>query len=47
VKTATPRAVARWCVYAVALLLPGSFVVMPVWWYLRHRAARRPGSPNL
>ena len=45
-KIATPRTVAKWCVYTIALLLPGSFVALPLLWYLRHRAAQRPATPS-
>ena len=44
-KVATPRTIAKWCVYTVALLLPGSFVALPLLWYLRHRAVQTPAPP--
>jgi len=40
-RAAKPPALVKWCGYAVVLLLPGSFVALPLWWYFRHRAAQR------
>jgi len=31
-----PRELTRWCGYALVLLTPGSFVVVPVLWLARH-----------
>ena len=31
----TPRELAKWLTYALVLLAPGSFVVLPVLWLLR------------
>jgi hypothetical protein len=33
----SPREVMKWCAYAVLLLTPGSFVVLPVLWLVRRR----------
>lgn len=51
-----PRTVAKWCAYALALLLPGSFVVLPLLWLYRRYALpsalpifapARAGGPGL
>jgi hypothetical protein len=34
--TATPRDVAKWGAYALLLLAPGSFIVLPVLWLVRY-----------
>jgi hypothetical protein len=31
----SPRELTKWCVYALVLLAPGSFVVLPVLWLVR------------
>jgi len=33
------RQVAKWCAYGVALALPGSFVILPLWLMRRHWAS--------
>jgi len=39
-----PREIAKWCVYALVLLAPGSFVVLPVLWLIRaFRYSREAG----
>jgi len=35
----TPRELTKWCAYALLLLAPGSFVVLPVLWLVRRRQA--------
>lgn len=32
----SPRELMKWCAYALVLLTPGSFVVLPVLWVIRH-----------
>jgi hypothetical protein len=32
----------KWCAYALVLLAPGSFVVLPALWLARALAARAP-----
>jgi hypothetical protein len=36
----TQRDTAKWCAYALALAVPGSFVVLPLWLLRRHWASR-------
>jgi len=31
-----PRDVGKWCACALALLVPGSFIFLPVLWLVRH-----------
>jgi hypothetical protein len=38
--SASPRDFGKWCAYAVALLAPGSFVVLPAIWLYRLVAAQ-------
>jgi hypothetical protein len=33
--TASPPELRKWCVYALVLLVPGSFVVLPALWFAR------------
>ena len=33
-----PRTLAKWCAYALVLLLPGSFIVLAVLWFYRRCA---------
>lgn len=40
------KAAARWTMLAGALLVPGSFVFLPVLWYLKSRAARQRALPG-
>jgi hypothetical protein len=41
-KTLLPREPGKWGVYALALFVPGSFVVLPLWWLVsRFRRPRR------
>lgn len=35
----SPRERAKWCAYALVLLAPGSFVVLPVLWLVRRQQA--------
>ena len=35
--TSSPRELMKWCAYALVLLVPGSFVVLPVLWLVRGR----------
>jgi hypothetical protein len=30
-----PRSLSRWCGYALILLTPGSFIVLPLFWLLK------------
>ena len=39
-RTIPPREIAKWCSYAIVLLAPGSFVVLPLLWLARHWPAR-------
>ena len=32
----------KWCAYALVLLAPGSFIVLPMLWLARTLAARSP-----
>ncbi len=44
-----PREWAKWCVYALVLLTPGSFVIVPLYCLVRHgmqRAARLKVNPG-
>jgi hypothetical protein len=36
----SPRESGKWGVYAVVLLLPGSFIALPLWWIARPLYAR-------
>ena len=38
---AQPRAFVKWGTYALLLIAPGSFVVLPVLWLIRRYAATR------
>jgi hypothetical protein len=38
---ASSREIGKWCVYALVLLAPGSFVLLPLLWFARHRVSRR------
>jgi|SoiMethySBSTD1v2_1073268.scaffolds.fasta_scaffold21989_2 hypothetical protein len=40
---AVPPEVARWCAYALVLLAPGSFIVLPLLWLARQM--HRRGGP--
>jgi hypothetical protein len=42
----SPRESGKWGMYAVVLLLPGSFIALPLWWIARPLYARmvRRGS---
>jgi len=40
-RAAPSREIGKWCVYALVLLAPGSFVVLPLLWLARYRASRR------
>ncbi len=31
----SPRELTKWCAYALVLLTPGSFVILPVLWLVR------------
>jgi len=42
----SPREIAKWCVYALVLLVPGSFVFLPVMWLVRHGVAQGRGIPT-
>ncbi len=35
-----PREWAKWCVYALVLLTPGSFVIVPLYCLVRHGVLR-------
>jgi len=39
-RSTPPREIARWGVYALLLLAPGSFVVLPLLWLARTWASR-------
>jgi len=41
-----PRALAKWCACALVLLLPGSFVVLPLLWLYR-RCALLSARPEM
>jgi hypothetical protein len=52
-KARPARQIAKWCAYGLALAVPGSLVVLPLWLLRRHWASRaawlarpphRPGS---
>ena len=34
-KASLPHNLGKWCAYAVILLVPGSFIVLPVMWLVR------------
>ena len=36
----SPRELTKWCAYALLLLAPGSFLVLPVLWLVRARAGK-------
>jgi hypothetical protein len=36
IATALPE-LGKWCAYALVLLAPGSFIIVPVWWLVRQR----------
>jgi len=38
--TIPPREMAKWYAYAIVLMAPGSFVVLPLVWLARHWASR-------
>jgi hypothetical protein len=40
-KASPPRELAKWCTYALLLLAPGSFVILPVLWLYRLLGAPR------
>jgi hypothetical protein len=42
--TASPPELRKWCMYAVILLLPGSFVVLPALWLVKFIGARSTGD---
>jgi hypothetical protein len=39
---ASPLDVRKWGIYALILLAPGSFVLLPAYWLLRRLAVTRP-----
>lgn len=39
-RVSQPRALAKWCTCALVLLLPSSFIVLPLLWLTRHWALR-------
>ena len=44
-----PREWAKWCAYALVLLTPGSFVIVPLYCLVRHgllRTARLKAAPE-
>jgi hypothetical protein len=42
----SPRELTKWCAYALVLLAPGSFVVLPVLWLVR-RFQASPTTRNV
>ena len=36
----SPQELKKWCAYALVLLAPGSFVILPVFWLVRFLGAR-------
>jgi len=36
----SPQELKKWCAYALVLLVPGSFVILPVFWLVRLVGAR-------
>jgi hypothetical protein len=41
---ASPRELGKWCAYALIMLAPGSFVVLPVLWLVRLRTAAKSAA---
>ena len=39
-KAATPQELGKWCVYALVLLTPGSFIALPLLWLLNRAKSR-------
>lgn len=46
-RTIPPREAAKWCAYALVLLAPGSFVVLPLLWLSRQWVLRETATRNV